>query len=648
MVETYCIEDYSRLKILPVFVSLAQISEHARKDSNEFRLHLNAHIVHRCIETVQTHKGNLQPDINLLKKATNSIKMLFGFDKDDKEIEAIIIKIKAIAENLMFKLQYDLTTESLRKQLGFKEEAYDQIDLQGGYKSPLGVNASSKATSRHTDSSESSEEDMLTYVGMKLSHQDATSFVLEFFKQIQVLLNIDHLLILLDECSEASYKAQVEIFRLFKAIRGARAALPNKLSLAFFIGAVYPHGETYYPNRKDDGFSFDPGQDCAMEFLQWDEIDIDTYVSFFKDMAHLRAQEILNFEGDFNSLRSFIFENEDAFLLAAYCANGIPRRFWQILKRAYDSSSEKILLQGVDAAVQEIANNQILTLGNIQEEDLEFMDYIMDILSNKNVSIRRKNNQLNNKIPQNLYFSIHRKLTKSISLLVMQGAIHDKSRMRTKRRRSIQPMYSIDIAVAHTFRIIPPKQLIDVVTKDIPKCVSNNFDQAPEIKPRTVKSFYKEMNQEEIVDKTTEGIPESYGFVKSYSPDKFGYIELDDGGPHAFFWANQVPENLKQELKSGDKVKFLIKSNRQGRQALQVELISEATENNTDLMRGQIVSYVPKKFGFIDLMDGGPNALFTSQKLATDLIYDLKEGDIVTCSMKETERGRYCFDLKKM
>jgi Cdc6-like AAA superfamily ATPase len=67
MIEQHCFNNFDKLRILPIFVSLAQINEHARKDPDEFRLHLYTHIVRRCIHTIEKYKEYLQEDNSLLE-----------------------------------------------------------------------------------------------------------------------------------------------------------------------------------------------------------------------------------------------------------------------------------------------------------------------------------------------------------------------------------------------------------------------------------------------------------------------------------------------------------------------------------------------------------------------------------------------------
>jgi cold shock CspA family protein len=296
-------------------------------------------------------------------------------------------------------------------------------------------------------------------------------------------------------------------------------------------------------------------------------------------MTVLRAREVLDFEGDFEELQGYLFDNPEAFYLAAYCSNGIPRRFWRIMKLAYDSNSGKVLINGVDSAIHEIANKQIFTYGELTEDDITLTDGLIDRLSSKNINIRRKNNQrkeIKNPIPQNIYFSVNRMSISYLNRMVKQGVVHDKSRMRTLRRRAMQPMYSVDIALAYSFRVVPPKSLTYVMRNDIPKCPINDFNQAPEIKPaRIISSFHgKTITPEEAENRNRDSLLTT-GVIKKYEKDRFGSITLDINGKDIFFSANNVNKENKAILKSGDRVKFIIKQKTDNLQeAVSIELLT--------------------------------------------------------------------------
>lgn len=579
MVERYCLDNFHTKRVLPVYVSLAQISEHARKEPDEFRLHLYTHIVQRCIETAEIYKDALQPNQSLLQKAIQSISRLFNF-KNDNDINFIINLIKETADNLRFELQFNLTSQSFKSNVGQSESVSTDTSIKLKAKT-FSADGELSAADKQTATLSKQDEETLNYMGSKLAHKNGANFIIEFLKQIQILLNLDHSLILLDECSEADSEAQVEIFRLFKSIRGSGSLLQGKNSCAFFIGSVYPQGGTHYPTRTANGFNFEPGQDCTIEFLEWDETDINSYTLFFKDLILSRAKDVLNYKDDFDALVHNLFESYSTFLLAAYAANGIPRRFWEILKRGYDKNIKRITYTAVDIAVQEIANNQVLCHGYVTSEDFNFINNLIDRLLDKNVDIRMRNNKHpKNKIPQNIYFSVDRTLSRLLDRLIVQGVIHDKSRMRAKTRRIIRPMLALDMSLVYTFRVIPQKAFCNVITYDIPKSPRNGFDQAYEVKNTFLSEIYKSSTNNDDkellkacnLDETVD-LQNAEGTIKSYEPGKFGFIDVIDGGPNAFFYASQLEFNNRLTAKKGDKVVFSIKENDRGRQAYDLKIV---------------------------------------------------------------------------
>jgi cold shock CspA family protein len=567
MIERYYLDKFPSLRVLPIYVSLAQISEHARKDVDEFRLHLYAHIVRRSIEALEKYSDFLQPDHSLLRRALEKLMRMFGLSMKP-DLAEIIGMLKITADRLLFELQFNLTTENFRTAgtESFETAANVSSEVRGEVL-PLKL-ALTGSMGEKTSLSETTEKTMM-FMGSRLSHRDAASFIIEFLKQLQVILDLDYSLILLDECSEAAKRAQVEVFRLFKTIRGAGSQLPDRESCAFFIGSVYPRGETYYPTRQNDGFGFETGQDCTMEFLQWDEVDMETYISFFEEMTLSRAKVVLGYSGSFATLLRTIFDHEDAFYLAAYCANGIPRRYWEILKRAHDKHSNRILLKRVETAVQEIANNEILLHGYINEDDVEFINRLIDRLLQQNAnfrSINRKSRTGGFKIPQNIYFSVERQQAQYLQRLIMQGAIHDKGRMRAKRMRFIQPMFSIDMAVTYTFRIIPQKSFVKMIRTDMPRHSSSGFDQAVEIPNSEIKNIYREHKR--LADRLSSGT------IKRWFPSKnYGFIQSNDGKVSFFFHAMYVQPDQQSKIAVGAKVKFETKEKKKGLQAINVKIL---------------------------------------------------------------------------
>ncbi len=642
MLSRYYLENFTRLRVLPIYISLAQMSEHARKEPDEFRLHLYTHIVQRAIETVEANKVYLQVNKDLLEKAINYTRKLFGI-KSKIGLDETLFLIRQTADLLLFKLQFDLTSNNFRQVESESSSFFSSVESSVKSKGPISGGVSGKMSGSISQGSEI--ETTMVYMGKQLLHKNAALFIVEFLKQIQIIMDLDYSLLLLDECSEASFSAQVEIFRLFKTIRGAIPQQSDKNTCAFFVGTVYPRGETYYPTRRQDGFEFEPGQDSTMEFLQWDETDLESYISFFEEMTLNRAKEVLNYQGDFKFLCNEIFDKEDTFLLAAICAHGIARRYWEIIKRAYDQNNKKIMLSRVSIAIQEIVNDQILGHFDFQSSDIKFIHAILRSLTSKNINIRVKNARKKVNIPQNIFFSVDRAFSEKLSQLVMYGAIHDKSRMRTKKKsRRPQPMYALDLAVAYTFRVMPQKTFVQVLLRDLPKCPTNDYDQAIQVSSRGIKNIYEslpnEENQSDI--EILENIEEidisetdvAFGTIREYDGKKGNLV--DEKGTIAVFQANNVDESCKLSLKVGETVSFLMKTLPNGeRLALKVTKVFIKKQ-----MEGIVKTYETEEFGFIEVLDGGPDAFFLPTNLDEEIMQKLKTGDRVKVDVIQTTKGR--------
>ena len=237
MVEKYHLDNFESTGVLPIYVSLAQANVHIR-DVERFRLNLYAHIVQRCVETIETYREFLRPNDTLRQKAINTLRKLFGF-QTDLTLDEILAEVKDLSGQLLFQLQYDLSSQSHKRseaKTTSKKKSHD-IEAKGNipkfeFKGSLG--------SEQTSSSTDQTERQLTFVGSQLTHQNASNYLIEFLRQVQVILDLEYSVILLDECSEASFEGQVEVFRLFKTIRGSRSALSNRDSCVFFMGSVYP------------------------------------------------------------------------------------------------------------------------------------------------------------------------------------------------------------------------------------------------------------------------------------------------------------------------------------------------------------------------------------------------------------------------
>lgn len=560
MLERYCLEEFHENRVLPVYVSLAQLSEHVKKEPDSFRVHLYAHVVKRAVQSAEENRTHLACEPSVLEKVGTRLAALLGL-QTTSSIDELLANVRRISERLLFRLQYDLTTETLRQET--RISASEQSKLSVGDPKALGVGATSEA------SVEVADDVTAVYMGHRLVHRDAASFLLVFLQHMQKLLNLEHVLVLLDECSEASQPAQSEIFRLFKTLRGAQA-LDGKKNCSYFVGSVYPRGQTYYPSLDEDGFSFEPGQDCAVEYLQWDETDLESYLGFFKEMTLNRVRELAGYRGDFPALCSELFDHEDAFTLAAYGAHGLPRRFWEIMKRGYDRSHHKIRLNRIAIAIQEIARDQILGHQCLGEDDEKLIDHLVQQLTRIN-----QTNRASRWRPQNIYFSVQRSSAPLLRRLIMQGAIHDKLRMRTPDVRALpQPIYALDMAVVYSYKVILQLSFVPAVTSSLPQCAKGDFDQAPMLSKVALKQIYEDRLEGRKVSRQgsasdgggDRGIGEDAaalprgtdvvrveGILRTLLPT-FGRVELMDSGLLVSFVREQVDQALLQTLKVSDRV----------------------------------------------------------------------------------------------
>lgn len=611
MLKRFHLESFSSNRVLPIYVSLAQINEYVKKEADEFRVQLYARIVNACIETLEAEKGFLSSDEKKVTNAFKTIWRIFGLndDIDPKNIDKSIREIKSLAEELLFQLSYDLTAEQLKSTSGAEDSSSQKTTLKGRLSAGL---FSGRATidDSVSEKNTSSIERSVQIMGSRLIHKNAAEFIIRFLQQVQVILDLNYSLILLDECSEASPEAQIEIFRFFKAIRGSTSVSPGVEDCAFFVGSVYPKSKTNYPSRESDGFSFEPGQDCGMEFVQWDETDIETYFEFFENMLISRASVVLGYEDGVEQFIKDYFDSDSSFRLAAFCANGIPRRFWELTKRAYDPGIRKINGNRMKIAVQEIVSEQILGHKSLDQNDQEVVQHIVKILTQKNEDYRVKNRKAGGDVnAQGVYFSVLPANFGKIHNLVMQGAIHDKSRMKS-RRQSLRPhpIFGLDIAIAYTFRAIPEKDFVRVARKDFPRCPANGFANAASFEPPKNKSRRDrylvgatdltgggETTTKQDVEHATDLVQPTHsatGVVKFFYANGNGFVTVMDGGPDAYVPRKEMQEAIRKGVELGTAVRFDIDDTDRGRLASNLEIYTAQKSLLSATMRANIEEFI--------------------------------------------------------
>lgn len=595
MLRRHHLSNFSNKRVLPVYVSLAEISEHAKKDPDEFRVHLYARIVSTAIETLEASKHHLSPNRGIVKGAVRMMLRGFGLDKyfGFEDIDKNIEEVKSVADELLFKLSYDISAADLKTYVSTSQATKRQfgIDAEATVAFPVPVSAKIRQSNQGNSEQASSEsaEETVKILGSRLAHKNASQFMIGFLQQLQVILDLDYSLILLDECSEAGRESQVEIFRFFKAIRGANSTQVDKEDCAFFVGSVYPSAETHYPNRDQDGFSFEPGQDCGVEFIQWDETDPETYIKFFEQMLLARANAVIGFEGSIASFISKYYDGRKTFNLLAYCAGGTPRRFWELNKRAYDSGTNRVSYTRLKIAVQEIVNEQILGHSTLTDDDHKIVQHVIRVLKRKNDEARSAT-KINpkNEVPQGIYFSISHENALYLGRLIMQGAIYDKSRMKT-RRHSLRPhpIFALDTGVAFSNFVIPEKGFDLIAEKEFPKSTANGFASAASFEPTHSSGgrawdigaiFSSRPIEAKSGRKVLVPAVRQKGIIKRILPNGNAFVAVLDGGPDAFVNKSQMVDLIRHGAVEGSAIEMTINTNDKGRQA------SNITINNGNLL----------------------------------------------------------------
>jgi len=156
-----------------------------------------------------------------------------------------------------------------------------------------------------------------------------------------------------------------------------------------------------------------------------------------------------------------------------------------------------------------------------------------------------------------------------------------------KSKYTLKPIFSLDISIAYNFSVIPQKDFVAVLANEIPNCANNGFAQAIDVRNNILASIYKKSDIEsetaDILHKlevdTENGPIQTTGIIYSYVPSNFGFIEVSDGGPNAFFFHNHVDIDYRKQLKIGDKVTFLLKRSTKGRQASSISKLPETEES---------------------------------------------------------------------
>ncbi|MDP2217145.1 MAG: hypothetical protein Q8J68_07670 [Methanolobus sp.] len=478
MIASKCINSYPEKKILPVYLSLAKFTEWQDSDIRLFRIQLYANIVSETISTIENNKGKIGSRKEGFEKALENIKNMFGVKSDDN-IDSILSRIKEINEDLLSKLTYN--PERILEKQATENTNKASITSTSSVSSPV---AKSTVQLSFEQFKSLLQEQSVQFVGKNLAYENAAGFIISFFKELKSILGCKYTILLLDECSEASHGAQVEIFRLLKLVRGT-CTEDMQTNYVYFFASVYPSYATSYPP------SFEPGQDAGVEYLQLDELS-DEYEAFFYELTKKRLE--LVFDKSVISPIEELFENDKAFYLAAYGANGIPRRYFEILKQSYstlcqradsDSINQKISLKDVGDAIQTVASNQILSQNKLTNDNFSVIEYIIKRISQRNKKIETENKDKEKPVPANVYFTINRSQYDMITPLLLQGCLHDKGRTRLKKYYkedgSQGPLIMLDLSLAYQGGAILRQKAVAIFRNDLKVNAKDGYSSCQDI-----------------------------------------------------------------------------------------------------------------------------------------------------------------------
>ncbi|MDT3425318.1 hypothetical protein J2Z22_000834 [Paenibacillus forsythiae] len=468
MVRESCFEKFEVHRVLPVYLSLAKLSEYEILEDSKFRAHLYTNIVQSAISTIINNFSFIEKagDPLHLKVLKTDAPILEAFI--DRPIVEVLDEIKALFEMLNSELLSDdvKVVKDQSNNLG-AEVAAKWFKLKG----------------------ESIKKEHIEQIVNTLSHFNASRYIVNFFNGLNDILELNYTLLLLDEISGTSDKAQIEVFRLLRLIR-ASTETTTGTNFIYFIGGVYPPEKTNYPAKiKGHDFDFIQGEDCSMEYLEMDVLH-DEYESFFRYITEKRIN-ILHPES--SGQTSWIFEDDRTFLLAAFTANGLPRRYFEILNNAYSIASKKFASEtdikrldysSVSTAIQNIADSQTLSDNQLTELDLHYLEkIIIPKLSARNsgAETRNESRDEDKRLPVHMFLSVSRGDRKKLGNLIYRGIIHNLS--RTRKSKSLSPdsgeqkgiLLMLDLAVAFYYRVFNVQKSVDYFQNDLRENAKNGY-----------------------------------------------------------------------------------------------------------------------------------------------------------------------------
>jgi len=502
--------NFNEYKVIPAFLTIASSPQLSKEDPKYFRIFLYVSIIRSVCKFISENKSEIVGIEN--KGLIQQIKHIFNLKDDNYDLNANIDKIFLMADEII--QEFHDNPDKIINRVNKK----NKNGIEAGV--PFGI---AKVSGKSEEINE--DEQIKEYNTIRLSDIYGIDILISFLRTVKKLLKLNYIYILLDECSESNKEMQIEIFRLCKQIRGccSDGELLDQPDVVF-MAAVYPPQSTYYPStsRKDD-FNFQPGHDCTMEYLEMDELN-DEFESFFKQLIENRLK--LNNGGP--KKISEIFTSEDIVYIAAYCSGGVPRRFLEILKQAYNQLSrdygakdtseiKKINATYIISAIGQVVEGpSLLSDSMITDDDSIILEKIIKKFAQRNKTIEtKKSADKKQKTPITIYFTTAAKSAGEIGNLISVGIIHDKKRTRSRKSSSDSwkgsgILCSLDIGVALHRGVISrtPARLLEICRQDVRQASYRGFTYVLDM-PLEGESLdleymkiseYRDMLEQRIVD----------------------------------------------------------------------------------------------------------------------------------------------------
>ncbi|MCI1590259.1 MAG: hypothetical protein LKH79_06865 [Heyndrickxia oleronia] len=462
MIRERSIETFEKNRVLPVYLSLAKLSEYELLEDKLFRVHLYTNIVQAAMNSILDNfptiesAGDLKP-LNL-KVIDSDAPILEMFQ------ERPIFEVLSELQELFNMLNRELLSAEVRsvsdnsKDFG-AEFAAKWLKFKGN----------------------TIKKEQVEQIINSLSHMNASRYIVNFFNGLHKILDLSYSLLLIDEISGVAEKAQVEVFRLLRLVR-ASTETKEGTNFLYFIGSVYPPEKTNYPSKvRGHEFDFIQGEDCSMEYLEMDVLH-DEYESFFKFITERR---LLALHPESNGSINWLFEDEKTFLLAAFTANGLPRRYFEILNNAYSIASKRhsseqdlkrIDFSSVSSAIQNIADSQTLSENQLTDNDLHYLEKIIIprlTARNTGAETRNESREDDKRLPVHLFLSVSRADRKKLGNLIYRGIIHNLSRTRKSKSSTNELtehkgiMLMLDLSVGFYYRVFNIQKSVEYFQNDL-------------------------------------------------------------------------------------------------------------------------------------------------------------------------------------